>query len=257
LHHPNIVEVHDFGAVDGEYFLAMEYVDGVNLTALLKTAAAEQRQIPPGLVSLVISNVAAALAYAHALTDDQGRPLDIIHRDVSPANIMLSWLGEVKLVDFGIAEVANQVGDEGASGDTLKGKLGYMSPEQAAAERIDRRSDIFSLGIVFYEALVLARLFKGASDPETLRLVREAQVTPPSLLFKDLDPAIEAVVMKMLAPRPADRYASGGEVVAALAPIIRRRGADALALRQFLQAIHPPRPAVPLAEDEPVTVSVH
>jgi serine/threonine-protein kinase len=260
LRHPNIVEVHDFGEADGECFLVMEFVDGPNLRMVMHAAATARRPLPPGLVACIISNVAAALAYAHALNDDQGQPLDIIHRDVSPSNIMLSWLGEVKLVDFGIARAASHIRDERTRTGTLKGKFGYMSPEQAAGEHIDRRSDIFSLGIVFYEALTLTRLFKGTNDLDTLRLVREARVIPPSRFLPGIDPAIDAVVMRMLAPSRAHRPATGDDVVAALLPTVHRHGADARGLAGLLRTLHPEsaRPAAPpapVADDDPTLVT--
>ncbi len=249
LRHPAIVQVHDFGEVGGEYFLAMEYIEGHDLVAVRKGCRAAKTFPPPGLVCHIVSEVAAALAYAHALTDEDDRPLEIVHRDVSPSNIMVTKQGSVKLLDFGIARAAECVRDERTrtGTGTLKGKISYMAPEQADGLGTDRRSDIFALGVVFYECLTLRRLFKSDNELTTLRLVREANVRPPSELAPDIGADIDAVVRQMLTRDPAERYGSCDEVVAALAPIIHRLHADAPALKRFLAKVPPIRAAAPAA----------
>jgi serine/threonine-protein kinase len=234
LRHPGIVQVHEFGEVQGEYYLAMELVEGADLLDVVRTCHDRGKRLSPGLVCHIIRELAGALAYAHALTDEDGQPLDIVHRDVSPSNIMLTRLGTVKLLDFGIAKAATHMREENTHTGTIKGKFSYMSPEQADGRDIDRRSDIFALGIVFHECLTGVRLFQGDNDLERLRLVREAQVPRPSPLFGDIDSEVEAVVIKMLARDPAQRYACCDEVVAALTPIVHRLNADARALQSFL-----------------------
>jgi serine/threonine protein kinase len=239
LHHPGIVQVHDLGEVDGEYFLAMEFVDGHDLSNVLRRATEMNIKMPPGLACYVALSLAEALAYAHELRDPEGRPLEIVHRDVSPSNVMLTNLGTVKLLDFGIAKAASHVRDERTRTGTLKGKISYMSPEQADGRKIDKRSDVFALGIVLYECLTGARMFRGEDDFETLRLIREAKVFPPSSERPEIDPDIDAVVLKMLARTPEQRQQTCDELAAALQPIVHRHHADAGALRQFLNSLGP------------------
>ncbi len=239
LHHANIVAVNDVGEVDGEYFLAMEYVGGFDLSTVLMRCHDLERPFPPGLACHVAAELASALAYAHALADDAGRPLEVVHRDVSPSNVMLTSEGAVKLLDFGIAKIRNELRDERTRTGTLKGKLGYMSPEQADGAPIDKRTDIFALGIVLWECLTLERLFSGGDDLETLRKVREARVWPPSSVRPEIEPEVDAVVLRMLVRSAEARYQSCDEVVAALSPIAHRHQADAAALKKFLAELGP------------------
>ncbi|MDB4966567.1 MAG: Serine/threonine-protein kinase Pkn6 [Myxococcales bacterium] len=231
LHHPGIVQVYELDEEAGEYFLVMELVDGEDLGNILRTCIARGVRMPPGVACHLVNEVAQALAYAHALTDDKGQRLGLIHRDISPSNIMISKSGGVKLLDFGIAKVT---ADERTRTGTLKGKIPYMSPEQADGRRLDHRSDIFSLGVVLYECLVSQRLFPREAELHTLRLVRQANVSPPSNLRPELEPEIDRVVMKMLARAVADRPQSCEEVVAALRPLVQRHGGDATALARFV-----------------------
>jgi tRNA A-37 threonylcarbamoyl transferase component Bud32 len=259
LHHPGIVEVYELGEVDGEHYIAMEYVEGRNLALLLTHLVRRKRQMPPALACYLVREVAAALGYAHALIDDQGRSLEIIHRDVSPSNIQVSTTGAVKLLDFGIAKAASGIRNEETRTGVVKGKISYMSPEQADGRAIDRRSDIFALGIVFWECLTSNKLFRGSDDLHTLRLVREAEIEPPSRTVSGIDSDIEAVLLKMLARRREDRYATCQEIVAALTPIVRRSGANADAMRRFLADL--PLDAAgdapsPIALGEGVTLSI-
>jgi eukaryotic-like serine/threonine-protein kinase len=252
LRHPGIVHVHEFGEIGGEFYLTMELVDGHSLLAIFKASARAGARLPPGVVCFIVSELAAALAYAHALTNTDDRPLDIVHRDVSPANVMLTRSGGVKLLDFGIAKAATHIRDDQTRTGTLRGKLSYMSPEQAEGLPIDRRTDIFALGVLFWECLTLKRLFKGQTDFETLRLIRQARVPAPSTVVEGLDADIDAVVLKMLAPELERRYASCDEVVAALAPIVHRHHGDAGAVRQLLGDVEPMLATPPVAgEREP------
>jgi serine/threonine-protein kinase len=237
LQHPVIVQVLDFGEVGGTYYLALELVEGCNLRELQAACREREHILPPGLACHIVAEVASALAYAHARTDGDGRSLRIVHRDVSPSNIMLSRAGAVKLLDFGIAKAANFLRDEQTRTGVMKGKLSYMSPEQAATRALDGRSDIFSLGAVFYEMLVSGRLFKGESDRATLDLVRRAQIRPPSELVPELDGELDAVVMKMLAVNPADRFRDCNELQAALAPLVRRLGGGPSELQAFIASV--------------------
>jgi len=152
LHHPGIVQLLEMGAVGAEHYLAMQWLDGVDLRRMLKRCYARGLQIPPGLACFIASEVAGALAYAHALRDEQGRPMDVVHRDVNPSNIFVTTPGRPILLDFGIARAASYLGETArTSTGVVKGTFGYLSPEQASAEPLDGRSDLFSLGVVLHE----------------------------------------------------------------------------------------------------------
>jgi serine/threonine protein kinase/tetratricopeptide (TPR) repeat protein len=238
LHHPGIVQVHELGEVNGEYFLAMELVDGHDLSSTILRARALETPPAVGVVCFLILQVAEALQYAHSLAAD-GKPLEIIHRDVSPSNIMVTPLGATKLLDFGVARAATYSGEEKTRTGILKGKIGYLSPEQAEGLAVDHRSDIFALGIVFHELLTLRRLFSGGDDLQTLRLIREGEVAPPSQMRGDVPPDVEALVMRMLARDPAQRFASCQQVVDALQPLVHRLSADHGAIKRWLEELAP------------------
>src|SRR5262249_13561944 len=154
------------------------------------------------------------------------QPLGVVHRDVSPSNIMVTMTGGVKLLDFGIAKMKHQIADERTRTGTLKGKIGYMSPEQAEGEKIDSRSDLFSLGIVLWECLTLERVFRGDDDFDPLRRVREARVAAPSAVNPAVPPELDAVLLKLLQRSREARYSTGDEVAAALAPLAHRGDGD-------------------------------
>jgi serine/threonine-protein kinase len=237
LHHASIVQVQELGEIDGEYFIAMEYVDGHDLGAVVRECQAQGRLLPIGLACYVAHELAAALAYAHRASDDKGRPLGIIHRDVSPSNVMIARQGAVKLLDFGIAKAAISVRDEHTRTGALRGKLGYLSPEQVEGETIDHRSDIFALGVVLWECLVGDRLFRGDNQFHSMALVRRAEIVLPSALRPEIDSELDAIVEKLLARRPEDRYASCDEVLRALGPVMHRLEGDARAMSHFLDGI--------------------
>jgi serine/threonine protein kinase/TolB-like protein len=239
MHHPGIVQVNDVGEIDGQYFVAMELIDGFDLSTVLKRCHDLSRPLPPGLVAWIGAELGRALGYAHALTDEDKRPLEVVHRDVSPSNVMVTRSGAVKLLDFGIAKMKHQITDEKTRSGTLKGKIGYMSPEQAEGEPVDGRSDLFSLGIVLWECLTLERLFRGDDDLETLRKVREANVAAPSSVRPDVPPELDAAVLKLLARARDARYLTGEEVAAALSPIAHQFHADAVALQKLVAELGP------------------
>jgi serine/threonine protein kinase len=236
LHHPSIVQVHALGDVDGEYFLAMEYVDGMDLATLLRRAYDLAKPMPIGVACWLVSELASALGYAHALTDETGRSLEIVHRDVSPSNIMVTKLGAVKLLDFGIARAAAhaRMSNEKTRSGTLKGKVSYMAPEQADGHAVDARADLFALGIILYECLTLERLFRGEDEFDTLRLVRECKTFPPSTRRPEIEPDVDQLVGRLLQKAPEARFQSGDDVVTALAPIVHKHQADANQLKRYL-----------------------
>jgi serine/threonine protein kinase len=222
LTHPNIVHIFDLGKIDASYYIAMEYVHGRDLRTIQKRAREKGLRMPLDLSLRVVSQVCAALEYAHRKKDERGRPMEIVHRDVSPQNILISFEGEVKLVDFGIAKAATKASstDRGA----LRGKILYMSPEQAWGRTIDRRSDVFSLGIVLYELVTDVKPFLAAGTEVTvLELVRQCLVTPPRDINPRVPEALDRVIMKALARDPDERYEDAGQMQRGLERILRER----------------------------------
>ncbi len=213
LNHPNIVQVYDFQDYGDEgQLLSMEYVEGPDLRKLTRSAQAKGQRIPPYVAAYIIAEVAKGLHYAHERKDEAGKPIDIVHRDVSPQNILMSFDGAVKIADFGIAS-ANLFREEPG---VLKGKTAYMSPEQARAERVSRRTDIYSLGVVFHELLTARALHGAAEGQELLEAVRAGQVEPPSTYVRDLPSDLEEVVMRALAKNPDQRFQTARDMAAAI-----------------------------------------
>jgi eukaryotic-like serine/threonine-protein kinase len=209
LNHPGIVQVYDFGSLDGHYFLAMEYLRGHDVLAIIKRLRDMQRPFPIPVAAFVAHEVASSLSYAHALTGPEGHSLDIVHRDVSPSNVMCLREGGVKLLDFGIASALSEVKPEHTEQGTFRGKLAYMAPERLRNEPVDGRSDLYSLGVMLWEILTRRRLFRGASDAETLKNVLEMPVPPPSTQRPEVPPCLDAIVAKALARDLANRYPTG------------------------------------------------
>src|SRR4051794_33161560 len=171
LNHPNIVHIFELGAVEGEYFISMEYIRGHDLSETMRAIWKALGPPRPELVAYIGREACRGLAYAHSLTDETGKPLGMIHRDISPSNVMLSYEGAVKLLDFGIAKALGDTSEATKSG-TMKGKYAYMAPEQTEGDNVDHRSDIFACGIVLHEVLTGRRLFKGNNDVQTIERVR-------------------------------------------------------------------------------------
>ncbi len=213
LQHENIVQIYDFGKLKGEYFIAMEYLFGKDLRKL--TYKAKERAVPFDLENTlhVISRVCAGLDYSHNLKDLKGKPLNIIHRDINPQNIFITYEGQVKIIDFGIAKAAshNSTTHEGL----IKGKLAYMSPEQANGKTIDHRSDIFSTGIILYELLAGQRMFRGEAM-HIYAQVRDAAYESLENLVPDIPARLHDIVQHALAKEPDERYQSCGEMLADL-----------------------------------------
>ncbi|MBX3183182.1 MAG: protein kinase [Polyangiaceae bacterium] len=213
LNHPNIVQVYDFQDYGDEgQLLSMEYVEGPDLRKLQRAAKAQQMRIPPYIAAYIVGEIAKGLHYAHMRKDERGEPLDIVHRDVSPQNVLLSFEGAVKIADFGIA-TANVFRDEPG---VLMGKTSYMSPEQARAERVDRRTDIYSLGVVFHELLTGRPLHGAAEGHELLELVRSGHVEPPSTYARGVPSELEAITMRALSREPSDRFQTARDLAGAI-----------------------------------------
>jgi serine/threonine-protein kinase len=213
LDHPNIVRITEVGRAGDEYFLAMELVQGKPLASILQQSEKAKTPIPHHLAALSVANAAAGLHHAHQLTDASGHPLGLVHRDVSPQNIMVSFEGSVKVIDFGIARALGRLGDTVAG--SLKGKLGYMAPEQARGEQVDARADLFSLGVVLWECVAGRRLFLRENELATLRAVAYEPIPSVSKLV-EVDPALGAIVRRAVTRNIDERFQDAEEMRIAL-----------------------------------------
>lgn len=217
VHHPHVVEMYGAGMVADEPYLAMEYVEGVDLHRLLRRAESEQRKLPIGLATYIARRIARALAAVHAARASDGTPLGIVHRDVTPTNVYLSVRGEVKIGDFGIARVAESAGAP-LSGRGIKGKYGYLSPEQVAGERFDRRADLFSTAVVYGEMIAGERVFPGSGQLAVLLAIRDGNPEVLRRRYTSLPRGLPEVLERAFARDPADRFQSGNDLDAALEP---------------------------------------
>ncbi len=224
LHHHNIVQVNDVGEVDGKPYFTMEYVHGHDLRHLLAHVCNRREHIPLQHVITIVAAVATALHHAHDQKGPDGKPLDIVHRDVTPANVLVGFDGNVKVVDFGLARAALRRSETQAG--MLRGKAPYMAPEQCTGGRIDRRSDVFALGVVLYELATARRLFKGDNEFYTMAAIVNGAVPPPSASRADLPPALDEIVLRALSRDPGLRYQTAEQMFNAL---------DELALRSALR----------------------
>src|SRR5687767_4766233 len=214
LNHQNVAQVFEVGEEAGIHYLAMEYVHGQDLRAVLAKAGSQGTRIPLELSLTVVAGAAAGLNHAHERRGPDGQPLGIVHRDVSPSNIMIGYDGAVKLLDFGIAK-ATARSVETQSG-IIKGKFAYMAPEQCRGRDVDKRSDVFSLGIILYEISTQHRCFRADSDFDTMHRIVTGDVVRPTRLVPNYPPALEAIVMKALAVDVTQRFQSGGHLLEAL-----------------------------------------
>jgi eukaryotic-like serine/threonine-protein kinase len=214
LTHQNIAQTFDLGRVGDTYYISMEYVDGADLYKVLRRASEQDIEFPLDVCAFIAKEVATGLDYAHRKRDVTGAQLGIVHRDVSPQNVLVSYAGEVKLVDFGIAKATMKVKQTAAG--VIKGKYYYMSPEQASGGRVDSRSDIFSAGIVLYEMLTGQMLYLEEDLHRLLDMVRRADIASPSKLRRGIPPQLERIVMHALAKTPPERYQSGADMASDL-----------------------------------------
>jgi serine/threonine-protein kinase len=214
LSHPNVVQVFDFGQENGSYFLVLEYLDGADIDTILRLAQQRHQPMPERIAALIAAQALDGLQYVHSLAGPDGRPLHVIHRDVSPSNLFVTYQGTVKLLDFGIAKAESNLSTTQAG--MTKGKIAYMAPEQLLHEPLDPRSDVFALGIVFYELLAGLGLFHRADSGAMMRAVLTEPIPPPSTLRPGLSPQLEAVAMRALSRNPDERYASAAEMRAEL-----------------------------------------
>jgi serine/threonine protein kinase len=214
LTHPNICRIYELGRVGGDHYIAMQFLWGRDLLKVMNRLKKVGEVLPVPAAAFIAAKACAALHYAHTKRDASGQPLNIIHRDVSPQNIIVGYSGQVKLIDFGVARAASQ--SQKTQAGILKGKFGYMSPEMIRSLPVDHRSDVFAMGICLHEALTGSRLFYGETDFATLEQVRDARVMPPSAKVPGIPAALDAIVLRALARETEDRYASAFEMEQAL-----------------------------------------
>jgi len=224
LSHGNIAQIFDLGRTGQDYFMVMEFVDGKSLSQINKRCLKDGELIPFQYILYFISEVASGLDYMHRKTDEAGNSLGIVHRDISPQNIIVSYSGTVKIIDFGIAKSAFK--SDATESVVLKGKFAYMSPEQARGEVIDGRSDIFSLGVILHELAIGRRLFKDKDNKQTIKNVRKAIVEPPSTYNKEIPKEFDDIVMKALSKDVKKRYQNAGEMRDDIIKLLYTRSPD-------------------------------
>ncbi|EYF03000.1 serine/threonine protein kinase [Chondromyces apiculatus DSM 436] len=210
LSHSNVVSVFDIGVGDGAYFIVMEYVDGADLRNVNEHRKKLGKTIPVEAAVFICAKICQGLAYAHEVTTPDGVPLQIVHRDITPANVLMTKHGEVKIVDFGLAKATSQLAKSDPG--IIKGKFGYLAPETVLESGVDHRVDIFAVGIMLWELLAGRRLFQGDTDFATVRLVRDAVIPPLSKINGDVPPELDALLGKTLAKDPSQRYSSAREL---------------------------------------------
>ncbi|MEB2310883.1 MAG: serine/threonine-protein kinase [Sorangiineae bacterium] len=221
LSHSRCVQVFDIGQGAGSHFIVMEYVDGADLKGVLEHLTAHGKQMRVEVALLISLGIAEGLAYAHQACDHQGRPLEIVHRDISPQNVLMTRYGEVKLVDFGLARASSHLTEEDE--DMVKGKFGYLAPEVTLGLGADQRVDLFAAGILLWEMLAGRRLFLGENDLETFKLVRDAHIPDLRQFRPDVPEDVVRVLAKALARDRAHRYGTGDELARDLAIVLTRR----------------------------------
>ncbi|HYI01174.1 protein kinase domain-containing protein [Hyalangium sp.] len=214
LSHPNIIQIHELGFIEGCYYICMEYLAGEDFSTTLRHAGKKRQYTPIPITLRVLVDAARGLHYAHDFTNEEGQPLHIVHRDISPSNLYVTYQGQVKVLDFGIAKAASRVVQTRTG--VVKGKYIYMAPEQAQGKEVDRRADVFSLGVSLYESLTNVRPFARENDLAVLNALLQSDFMPPTSLRRDIPPELEAVVLKALALRPEDRYATAADFADAI-----------------------------------------
>lgn len=237
LHHPNLAQVYDIGRDGGSFFFTMEYIHGEDLRSVMLRAAKKKRGLSLSTSLLIVTQVAAGLHHAHDKKAADGQPLGTVHRDVSPANVMLTMDGAVKIVDFGVAKAAARKTQTQTG--SVKGKVGYLSPEQAQGEELDRRSDVFALGILLFELTTGTRLYKGPHDLAVLSKLLNQDAPLPSSRVPDYPSALEEIVFKALRRDPRERYDTAQELQVALEDFAREQklALSSVALARFLREV--------------------
>jgi len=256
LIHPNIVQVFEFAFQDGAYYLVMEPVEGIDMAWLLaRRIARPSEQLSPAFVAEVGRQVCRGLEFAHTLSGADGMPLGIVHRDVTPPNIMVSWNGDVKILDFGLARAAEALRVHQSDAGMIRGKMAYLAPELLEGKTADPRSDLFSLGVVLHELLSGQRLFVGDTDYDTIQQVQSMPIPRPSSRNPAVKPALDGVVMRALERDPAKRYKSAGEMGDELEALVVRKNYSASALARKARELADHEPAAQKARPTPLAMA--
>lgn len=224
IHHPNVAEIYDVGKDKDQFFMVGEFVHGHDLGKLLRRAEERQKPLSQGLLAQIGAQICFGLHAAHQTRDKNGKPLNLIHRDVSPNNILISYNGFVKIIDFGVAWASNRLAH--TESGALKGKIGYVAPEQITGQPLDRRSDIFSAGVIQYIMATMTHPFPGSSDAERLHRIVTGDIVPPREINPDVHPELERIVLKAMSTSPADRYDSAAQMGQDLEAFAESTGAE-------------------------------
>jgi serine/threonine protein kinase len=243
LSHPNLVQIFEFGQIDDSFFIAMEYVQGETLLAVNAKLAEDKRLAPVAASLEIVRQVCLGLQYAHGLQSTTGTALGIVHRDISPSNVMINFHGGVKILDFGIARVTEELRETKTVAGTMKGKVSYMSPEQVRMENVDHRSDIFATGIVLHELLTGRRLFKSTNEFTGAKLVLESVVPLPSSVNPEVSTSVDPIVMRALDRNVADRYQTAGDMAEDLEKALFEMRASPHEPRKLLSSLFPQGPS--------------
>jgi serine/threonine protein kinase len=232
LDNDSIVRTYEIGRIEGRYFIAMEYIGGKDLTQILRRCQESNQRIPVPHACFIATKMSEGLHYAHTRTDAEGRPLNIVNRDVSPSNVRISYEGDVKLLDFGIAQAMLKFTSEIG---VLKGKFSYMSPEQIRGMPVDARTDVFSTGIILHEMLTTEKLFRGDTEFALMEKVRKAEVAPPSKFNRRVPEALDKIVQKALARDLPDRYQSAKELSGDLVSFMAQYKFKSTEMQEFMR----------------------
>ena len=254
LDHPNLVQVVDLTELDGRHYIVMEYLHGENLRSIQRRAHERNTRLSLGVACRIVADVLAGLSYAHNQEDEQGKPLGLVHRDVSPPNILCTFNGTVKLIDFGIAKATLQASADITRAGQFKGKCAYMAPEQVRCRAVDARTDVFAAGIVLWELLTGRRLFGRKSEVESMVAIVNDTAPPAASVVPSLPPEIDEILQKALARSADERYASANEMRRDLEALMQQQGwqSNAMAVERELRALFLP---LELFDDGPTTAT--
>jgi eukaryotic-like serine/threonine-protein kinase len=239
MSHPNVIQVHEFGRHEQQHFIAMEYLHGRNLNNILARLVERRQNLPPSIAAEIMRQACRGLAYAHGLRDMEGKPLGIIHRDVSPGNVIVAYTGETKVLDFGVARVESRFRLGTTDPGHVKGKASYLAPEQLTGQGVDHRADIFAAGILLYEMLTTRRLFNSRSTTDTMDLVRSMPIPAPSHSNPQVPAALDEIVARALERDLSLRYQDAGEMADALESYLVENRFAAQEMPAFMRQLYP------------------